>query len=325
MKSLPRDVLCDLLRQYGRDLATDLRVKGLLLDLCSNCRAEINLLVQAQQAGAPEQLLKQRVGIPAAVLIARLSQRLEDEHFTSPAAARWAVETWALALGIEVTVDRRISPIDGKAQVWISAGEFLYGDDKRTLTLPGFWIDVTPITQAEYLRFIQANPNYPVPYFDATWSQPYNWDRRARIPPPSKADHPVVLVSWYDAMAYAKWAGKQLLTEEEWEKAARGTDGRAYPWGEDFDKEKCNTSESGIGDTTPVGRYSPWGDSPYGCVDMAGNVWEWTACDWSKIHTNKVLRGGSWYGSVSYARAADRRHDADHPYGPHIGFRCGLG
>ena len=106
-----------------------------------------------------------------------------------------------------------------------------------------------------------------------------------------KKDHPVTYVKWTEAMAYCQWlnqilnseftrSGQNLIlrlpTEAEWEKAARGIDGLEYPWGNTFDKNKCNTSESGKGGTTPVGLYSPQGNSPYGCADMAGNVWEWT-------------------------------------------------
>ena len=104
---------------------------------------------------------------------------------------------------------------------------------------------------------------------------PSHWGGKA--PPDELRDHPVVYVSWRDCVAYAEWAGVRLLTEQEWEKAARGIDGRVYPWGDEFDSARCNTYESGIGATTPVGRYSPGGDSPCGCADMAGNVWEWTA------------------------------------------------
>jgi formylglycine-generating enzyme required for sulfatase activity len=111
-----------------------------------------------------------------------------------------------------------------------------------------------------------------------------------------------VQVSWHDAVAYAEWAGVRLLTEQEWEKAARGMDGRIYPWGDEFDPAWCNTDESNIGTTTPVGRYSPDGDSPCRCADMAGNVWEWTASEWKPGSVYRVLRGGSGGDDRSYAR-----------------------
>jgi formylglycine-generating enzyme required for sulfatase activity len=91
-----------------------------------------------------------------------------------------------------------------------------------------------------------------------------------------------VYVTWHDAMAYCRWLARvtgrayRLPSEAEWEKAARGTDGRIWPWGNKWDSKRCNSREGGPGNTTPVGQYSPQGDSPYGCVDMAGNVWEWT-------------------------------------------------
>ncbi len=363
MESLPREILQQLLHRYGRNLATEpYRLKGLLLDLCGNYRAEINVLLHAQAAGVPDKLLRLTPLLPLGIVLTQVSKDMEAEHYTAPAAARWAVETWALALGFELPApqsappppsklqpgptsmpavapalrpvspqpvkpapipssNRRSSLIDGKEQVWIPAGKFLYGKDKRKLTLPGFWIDVTPVTQAEYQRFIQANPKHPVPYRDENWAQSYNWNQRRRTSPAGKEQHPVVLVSWHDAVAYAQWAGKRLLTEEEWEKTARGTDGRAYPWGNDFDAQNCNTYEGEVGGTTPVGRYSPQGDSPYGCVDMAGNVWEWTASDYSSDY--KVLRGGSWGYDGDLARADYRAVVDPANRDDFIGFRCG--
>ncbi|MCB9007985.1 MAG: SUMF1/EgtB/PvdO family nonheme iron enzyme [Ardenticatenaceae bacterium] len=149
----------------------------------------------------------------------------------------------------------------GKEFVRVPAGEFLYGDDKKKVYLDEFWIAKTPVTNAEYARFV-AETKAKFPGY---------WKRSS--PPAKLADHPVVNVSWHDAKAYAEWSGLELPTEEQWEKAARGTDGREYPWGNEWRENHCNTRESDIGTTTTVGQFSPQGDSVYGCVDMAGNVW----------------------------------------------------
>ena len=170
-------------------------------------------------------------------------------------------------------VNQRVWPKDGKVMVRVPAGSFLYGDDKKSLSLPEFWIDKTPVTNGEYKRFIDAYPNYAVPCVEEQGS--YNWDRQSRMFPAGTENHPVVLVSWEDAWAYARWAGKVLPTEQQWEKAARGPDGRQYPWGDQAPTPDLCNFNGNVGTTTPVGRYSPQGDSPYHCVDMSGNVWEW--------------------------------------------------
>jgi formylglycine-generating enzyme required for sulfatase activity len=207
------------------------------------------------------------------------------------------------------TTDRLIWEKDGKTMVRVPAGEFLYGDKKVKKSLPEFWIDKTPVTNAEYARFIAETKQNP----------PGHW--KGKEPSKHVADHPVAHISWNEAVAYAKWAGKRLPTEEEWEKAARGVDGRKYPWGDQPPtSELCNFNRN-IGGTTPVGRYSPQGDSPYGCVDMSGNVWECTVSDYNK--GTKVLRGGSWYyTSEEILRAAYRNYH--HPDGRYetLGFRC---
>jgi hypothetical protein len=183
--------------------------------------------------------------------------------------------------------------------VTVPAGEFQMGEEKQRVHVDTFQIGKYAVTNAQYKRFVDATGHPPPPYWEG------------RDCPAGKAIHPVVFVSWYDAEAYVKWAGKRLPTEEEWEKAARGTDGREYPWG-DWEEGRCNTREAGIGDTTPVDQYSPLSDSPYGCVDMAGNVWEWTAPGW--VSTNPVVRGGSHNYLQGIARCSYRiRHNPHSP------------
>jgi len=137
-------------------------------------------------------------------------------------------------------------------------------------------------------------------------------------------NHPIVSVSWDDAAAFAAWAGLSLPTEEEWEKAARGTDGREYPWGNQWDAAKCcNSVGQSAKRTTPVGQY-PAGASPYGVQDMAGNVWEW--CDsWYSVNSSRVLRGGSWGGAYPDGFRASDRGGRDPTYRLcGFGFRCVL-
>jgi formylglycine-generating enzyme required for sulfatase activity len=154
------------------------------------------------------------------------------------------------------------------------AGRFDHEQPQHEVELSTFEIGRYPVTNAEYNAFVDAT------FHDA----PDYWDGGRY--PQQLASHPVVNVTWHDAQAYAAWLREQtgrpycLPAEAEWEKAARGTDGRLWPWGnEPPDKRRCNLS-SQVGETTPVGKYSPHGDSPYGCADMAGNVWEWTQTLW---------------------------------------------
>ena len=175
---------------------------------------------------------------------------------------------------------------DLKEMVYIPSGGFPMGTEEslsnegppHTLHLDAFYMDRYPVTNAEYKRFVDAT-DHPVPCYEVDWvdTRGYNWDPDTRTPPEGKEKHPVVLVSWEDARAYAAWAGKRLPTEAEWERAARSTDGRRWPWGDEFVQGRCNSKESGVGGTTPVGQYSVAGDSPDGVGDMVGNVWEWTS------------------------------------------------
>ncbi len=190
--------------------------------------------------------------------------------------------------------------------VRVPAGPFKMGYDFRipderpmhTVTLPAYWIDRYEVTNARYQKFVDATAHPP----------PRHW--QGNQPPPGKANHPVVYVSWHDADAYCRWAGRRLPTEEEWEKAARGADGRLFPWGDKFDSAKANTPQAKHGGTMPVGSL-PKGRSPYGLYDMAGNVYEWTDSWYVPYPGNtrpnpnfgkrlRVVRGGSWIDCTFY-------------------------
>lgn len=202
-------------------------------------------------------------------------------------------------------------------QIEIPAGEFLMGDERRPVFVDAFWIDRYPVTNAQYADFVEATGYKP----------PKHWE--SKTPPDELCNHPVVYVSWHDAVAYCQWLSDQtgqpyrLPTETEWEKAARGTDGREYPWGDEFDSDLCNTWEAGIHGTTPVGKYSPLGDSPYGCTGMAGNVWELTlGIREPDVPASYVLRGGSWYDGQDFARCAYRGGLHPGAWSVFLGFRC---
>lgn len=195
--------------------------------------------------------------------------------------------------------------------VKVPKGPFLYGEEKTRITIDyDYWIDQYPVTNEKYRTFIEADGYKNKKY----WSpEGWQWKAKNNIASPeywndkkwNKPDHPVVGVSYYETEAYATWAGKRLPTEQEWEKAARGEDGRLYSWGEEFDKNKCNSIESGIDHTTPVGQY-PSGVSPYGCYDMAGNVWEWCSSWYDENQNLHVVRGGSWGNAPGTLRASSR-------------------
>lgn len=215
------------------------------------------------------------------------------------------------------------APVD---MVKVTKGPFLYGDEKTRETIDhDYWIDKYPVTNEKYRAFVEAG-GYGN---QACWSpEGWKWKTGNNVTVPeywndvkwNKPDHPVVGVSYYEAEAYAKWAGKRLPTEQEWEKAARGEDGRQYPWGEKFNKARCNSAESGFKQTTPVTQY-PKGVSPYGCYDMAGNVWEWCSSWYDESQGLRVIRGGSLFNLPEFLRVSFRyRYNAVNRYN-FLGFR----
>jgi len=262
-------------------------------------------------------------------------------------------------------IGEKRNPIDGADMVWVEGGEFLMGSTvehaaamldeypmnfqifarfllgaeqpQRKVYLRGYWMYRYPVTVAQYRKFCEAT-NREMPDIYGGWA--------------SKDDHPMVGVNWEDAADYAEWAGVSLPTEAQWEKAARGTDGRTYPWGNTWDVSMCASSvEAKLESTKPVGSY-PSGISPYGCMDMSGNVYEWCA-DWfdpmyyrkapkkeppgpsenvrfeigdpNNINNGaRVKRGGSWRQEdlIGPFRCAYRGYNVPQSCSNDCGFRC---
>jgi eukaryotic-like serine/threonine-protein kinase len=245
-----------------------------------------------------------------------------------------ATVTPAPTLGIGSS---RISVIDGLEMVYVPAGPFTMGYNggypdegpEHTVSLNAYWIDQTEVTNGAYEKCVVAgvckrpsrntSNGIDVYYNNAQYG-----------------NFPVIFMNWDQAQTYCTWAGGRLPSEAEWEKAARGTDGRLYPWGNNPPDETLLNFDSHIWDVTEVDAY-PAGASPYGALDMAGNVWEWTA-DWygSKYYsqspaenptgpdtgTKKVLKGGSWNFDAPGARASYRLSKEPAFIYADIGFRC---
>jgi serine/threonine-protein kinase len=205
-------------------------------------------------------------------------------------------------------------------------GASLYAPQPSVETdLADFWIDLTAVTNREFARFVDRTGFDTIAERDGDTQ---TWRLRATS---GRDEHPVVFVAWADAVAYCENVSKRLPNEAEWEKAARGTDGRLWPWGNEWSPELANTLEGGRGSTAPVGTY-PAGESPYGIMDMAGNVWQWTASSSSEGGVNpmagasitgqKVLRGGSWRTIANGTQTTYRKFAPPDYRRDSVGFRC---
>jgi len=288
-------------------------------------------------------------------------------------------------------IDTRIRFADGMTMVYVPAGEFEMGNvgiqwvwsgslvssdldlqvfidesPQHLVYLDAFWIDQTEVTVEKFRTFVEAtgyetiaeSDGWAAPWTDGPmekewphvpgtdWQHPHGPESRA------EDDHPVVQVSWDDAAAFCDWAGGGLPTEAQWEKAARGTDGRLWPWGDTYDGSRgsfCDAQcpvkrwnqdsyDDGYALTAPVGSF-PSGASPYGALDMAGNVWEWVV-DWygedyyayspdenptgPSFATERTQRGGAWYDYESWVRTTVRHATPPWNRADDLGFRCAV-
>jgi formylglycine-generating enzyme required for sulfatase activity len=271
-------------------------------------------------------------------LIRSLRLRASDLKITIPEISKPEESAKADPTPVKYTPGGRpVYVFGGMDFVKVAAGDFYMGTDDIEDAKPqhlvyqlnyDFYMARFPVTNLQYSMYLRE------------LSQPVIFKKE-------KSDHPVVEVSWGDAQNYIKWMNQKhenelpngycfrLPSEAEWERSARGVAGNEYPWGNTFDKNKCNTWESGINGTTPVSKYSPQGDSPEGCADMAGNVLEWTRSLYGfkypyipddgredeNVDDARYLRGGSWSSDEGSARVAIR--DVSYPNGrdSFIGFR----
>lgn len=246
-------------------------------------------------------------------------------------------------------IESEATPADRMQIVYVPAGEFVMGGDEyfeeqpiHSVILDAFWIDQTEVTNLMFASFLNEWGNRregSAALLDVE-------DEDARIhfvatswrADPLYEDHPVVEVTWYGANAYCAWAGKHLPTEAEWEKAARGTSGNVFPWGNYDPNAGLLNFDSVVGGTTSVGSY-PEGMSPFGVLDMAGNVWEWVADRHSGTYYSfsplenplgpgtgffRALRGGGWNSRDTFVRSMHRNRGAPTISHGFVGFRCAL-
>jgi formylglycine-generating enzyme required for sulfatase activity len=271
-----------------------------------------------QQVGAEGQ---PAVSLAAALALDRAGDRSVLAGLCEPLGPMLRLLTGHLGK-ISRPVDERILALLarlGLPLVNVPAGEFLLGDERAKLNLAEYWIGKFPVTNALYKRFAD----------EAEYRTQGGWPKDFK---PGQENHPAVFVTFHDAVAFCNWAGTTLPSEAQWEKAARGSDGRTYPWGEEWDAARCNVSGRG---TMPVDAH-PNGVSPFGCWDMCGNVDEWTRSHDQPYpydpgdgredldagdDIKRVLRGGSWAFDRGSARCTYRvRSNPDYGSGSY-GFR----
>ena len=271
-----------------------------------------------------------------------------DPNYQEVQAKLKEVEDQLKALQPPAAGDQQTRLADGAVMVYVPAGSFDMGSTGgesselpvHTVSLDGFWLDRNQVTNAQFAVFLNTQGNQVEE--GVTWLELE--DDSCLIeqvagqyqPKPGYADHPAIEVSWYGALAYCRWVGGRLPSEAEWEYAARGRPGSAYPWGDNPpDCAKANYGEC-VGETSPAGDY-PMGASWCGALDMAGNVWEWAGDWYEQSYYNlsplenptgprggsyRVVRGGSWSSEAGDLRAAYRLNNPPANRNNDLGFRC---
>lgn len=228
------------------------------------------------------------------------------------------------------------SPTDGMALLYVPAGEFKMGTDDHlneeplhSVYLDAYWMDETEVTNRMYAQCVEDGHCQPP-------RRTNSYGRKEYYGNPEYDNYPVIYVTWDDADLYCEWAGRYLPTEAQWEKAARGTDGRTYPWGNDQASDRLLNFGLDVRDTSEVGSFG-MGASPYGIQDLAGNVSEWVADWYDSIYysvapasnplgppsgTDRVVRGGSWLNNEFFVRSALRLFYKPDSAFLNLGFRC---
>lgn len=267
---------------------------------------------------------------PEAAALAPLTLTAEDKMVTIPAGKSIAGSTPEEREQAYADYERAAGHSTARDQQWFDGEE-----ERHPIRLPGFKIDLLPVTQAQYGEFVAAGKAPPPAITEAEWkAQGFRQDYATQVarfvwkdgrPPVGREDHPVVLVTWSEAQAYCKWRGelrgepRRLPSAQEYERAARGKQAFAYPWGNVFDATKLNSAAAGPGDTEAVGTRVE-GASPDGVLELAGNVFQWTGTPWDA--DEMTVKGSAWEDHAGLGRGASahgRPPSARHVI---VGFRC---
>jgi hypothetical protein len=242
-----------------------------------------------------------------------------------------------LALGhlgdprIEADLRVRGRPEDHRAYVRVPAGKYFFGEKKRAITIKeDLWFSRYPVTNSQYRPFMDDGGYGKAEFWP---EEGWKWKNHEQLVEPRLWRHakwnapnqPVVCVSYFEAEAFARWAGGRLPTEKEWEAVTRGPEGYEYPWGNEWRDGVCNSDEAGLGITSPVGIFLRSRSKPFGLEDMAGNVWEWCESWHDQDKVCRVIRGGSWSGPAENCRCSFRDWGRPAGRGFNLGFRLVFG